>query len=791
MTPTEKILCAARDAGMPKDQIVRYLTANFVPQPRQMMFSAACRAADDPDGPTMIGTGGARGGGKSTIMLGQAVIDDCQRFDNLKVLWLRKVGKANLEHLDDMRRSVLKAVPHSFRRNDGTITVGNAGSRVICGHFQNENDIDSYLGVEYDIVALEEATTLQESKFRNIRTCLRSSKAGWRPRLYTTFNPGGIGHGWVKKTFIDPWRRGREVDTRFISSRCTDNSFNNPEYIKVLESLTGWQRRAWLEGDWDITAGQFFTNWREDKHVMTHFDDRKGMSWFAALDYGFRHWTVCLLACVTGDGQIVVVDCYRAREQNPGQNTVGIKAMMTRHGITDMGMLDYFVAGSDIFATESDGASVAAEYALHGINLTVAEMDRVNGWSAILTRLGDPEREPFYPKLLVHQRCNGLIERMPLMTHDPNKPEDIEKVDCDSDTGEGGDDDCFVAGTLVKTIAGDKPIESIKDSEFIWTRQGFKPGYMKSIRIKEVFEVSFSDGTKLVGSGEHPFFVNGMWVRLDCLRYDDIVMKWKQKQSYLTESSSGVIPEPKNQTIETISVQVGTILKKVFNRSIRRFGKVIMDKFQKVNISITRMETRQIILLKTWNAYRLKTIQKSIPFWEVIPHRLYCPILNGYDHFQNFGMVQKKEKNGIKNTGKKVFQKLSLRERLNAIVAVFCSKQKHPTSPPSFAVDIAKPFTESNQGSMMKKEYVHAEMGLQLINISEKDFVPVIVVQIQSFGKRFVYNLFVEEANEYLANGILVHNCDALRYLVGSFRAAQPLTRAAPLGKLFSHGQTA
>ena len=91
---------------------------------------------------------------------------------------------------------------------------------------------------------------------------LPASKPNWRPRIYSTTNPGGVGHAWYRAKFIVPFQQCKEGETRFVPARVTDNTFSNPEYRKVLEGLSGWQKRAWLEGDWDIAAGQFFTNFR-------------------------------------------------------------------------------------------------------------------------------------------------------------------------------------------------------------------------------------------------------------------------------------------------------------------------------------------------------------------------------------------------------------------------------------------------------------------------------------------------------------------------------------------------
>ena len=152
------------------------------------------------------------------------------------------------------------------------LTFSN-GSRIIAGHYQAEKDIEHYLGLAYDVIGIEEATTLSNRKHQDISTCCRTDKPNWRPRIYSTTNPGGIGHAWYRTKFVLPFLEKCETDTRFVPARVADNRFNNPEYTKVLEGLTGWQKRAWLYGDWDIAAGQFFTTFRREFHVVDSFND--------------------------------------------------------------------------------------------------------------------------------------------------------------------------------------------------------------------------------------------------------------------------------------------------------------------------------------------------------------------------------------------------------------------------------------------------------------------------------------------------------------------------------------
>jgi hypothetical protein len=424
----------------------RFERADVILQNRQLVASAAARACDKPDGPTAIGYGGARGGGKSHWLLAQMGVDDCQRVPGLKCLLLRKVGKANLEHFEDLRRKLFTNLGHEFSAFRGILTFHN-GSRIIAGHFQNEKDIDAYLGLEYDVIGIEEATTLTARKYQDITTCCRTSKPNWRPRIYSTTNPGGVGHAWYRTRFVAPMLEHRETETRFIAARVTDNRWNNSEYVRVLQGLSGWQRRAWLDGDWDIAAGQYFTTLRREVHVVEDFDDTRAREWFCAMDYGFAHYTVVLLGCTDGDGNLFVVDEHAERLWLPQRHAAAIKAMLARHKIGDrkleLGDLKRFVAGADVFSRQSDGTTIAAQYAKHGITLRCANTDRINGWAEVLTRFGEPDAG-IAPTLFIHKRCGRLIETLPTLQHDPNRPEDVLKVDADED-GVGGDDcaDCL------------------------------------------------------------------------------------------------------------------------------------------------------------------------------------------------------------------------------------------------------------------------------------------------------------------------------------------------------------
>ena len=121
--------------------------------------------------------------------------------------------------------------------------------------------------------------------------------------------------------------------------------------------------------------------------------------------------------------------------------------------------LERFVAGTDVFSRQSDGTTVAEQYRRAGIRLSPANTDRINGWAEILSRFGDVDAG-LHPRLFIHKRCARLLDCLPAMQHDPNRPEDVLKVHADRDEVEQGLR--AEAGGVVNQVRHDTP------STFFW-----------------------------------------------------------------------------------------------------------------------------------------------------------------------------------------------------------------------------------------------------------------------------------------------------------------------------------
>lgn len=174
MTPWERFAQAARDAGCPPEQVRRFVAGGYVPQPKQLEFHALARMADAPDGPTEIGFGGARGPGKSHAIMAQLIHDDAQRQPGLKALFLRSIAGTVRESFEDLITKVCPQYWDAYQPGNGRMVLPN-GSRIVLGGFRTAGDIAKYLGLEYDVIAIEEATLLLEAYYTPLMGSLRTT----------------------------------------------------------------------------------------------------------------------------------------------------------------------------------------------------------------------------------------------------------------------------------------------------------------------------------------------------------------------------------------------------------------------------------------------------------------------------------------------------------------------------------------------------------------------------------------------------------------------------------------
>jgi hypothetical protein len=425
---------------MPRDQLDNFTNAGYVAQPKQCLFHAAARMADRPDGPSEIAQGGTRGGAKTHAAMAQTTLDDCIRVPGLRWLFLRGIKRSAAEAFEDLISRVLKYESHEYVRSEGLLKFPN-GSHVICGGFRSDSDIDNYLGLEYDGVTVEEANTIKPKKLDMVYGSIRSGRDDWRPRKYLSFNPGGVGHQELRKRFVIPWRDHTETTTRFVFSSYEDNVFLDQGYLDYLNNLTGILRLMWHDGDFDISAGMALPDFTE-RHIVDPFVPPDNWPKVRAHDYGFVHPFFTLWrAKEPSTGRIFIYREWTSRYLSEELQARGILDLTKEKGISTT------FASPDLWEHKAGKnqqvTTRAQEFIDEGCLVIPADNARANGLVKIHNLLADlPDGKP---ALQITRDCVALIECLQSMLSDPNKPEDVLKVDADPETGEDGDDgyDCL------------------------------------------------------------------------------------------------------------------------------------------------------------------------------------------------------------------------------------------------------------------------------------------------------------------------------------------------------------
>lgn len=278
---------------------------------RQKLFFKARRR--------FIGYGGARGGGKTWSVRMKAMLL-ASRYAGINILIIRRTYPELLQNHILPLQSELNGIAR-WNDNQKRFVFPN-GSNIWFGYCSAERDVLRYQGQEYDIIFIDEATQLTEYQFQTFKGCLRGV-SGYPKRMYLTCNPGGVGHAWVKRLFIDRLYHGdeRADDYEFIQAKVTDNPVlmeKDPEYIHMLESLPYELREAWLNGSWDVFAGQYFSEWDRDVHVVAPFEPPAWWRRYVTIDYGLDMLAAYLIAVDEHDMAYAVREVYQGRDLGEG-----------------------------------------------------------------------------------------------------------------------------------------------------------------------------------------------------------------------------------------------------------------------------------------------------------------------------------------------------------------------------------------------------------------------------------------------------------------------------------------
>lgn len=365
-----------------------------------------------------VAYGGARGGGKSWAMRMKMVLL-CITYPELKCLLIRRTYKM-LENNHIQPLTKLLNGYARYNKSEKCFYFPN-GSTIRLGYCDGESDVLQYQGAEYDCIGFEEATQLLEDWIRFISTCLRSTRADFKSRIYYTCNPGGVGHAYIKRLFIDREFDKTEPpdDYEFIQALVYDNEVlmdNDPEYIRRLEALPPELRKAHLEGSWDVVIGQYFTEFRRDIHVIEPFAIPREWRRYRAIDFGLDSFS-CVWVAISPERV-----CYVYREIDKSDLTINESARMALSMTASDEEIYCTYAPPDMWGRSQESGKTKADiFYGNGLRFTKSSNNREAGWLSIKELLGNGNGQI---RLKIFSTCTRLIYCLPLLMRDDKHPTD-------------------------------------------------------------------------------------------------------------------------------------------------------------------------------------------------------------------------------------------------------------------------------------------------------------------------------------------------------------------------------
>lgn len=397
---------------------------------------------------TQVLYGGAAGGGKSYALLA----DPVRYFGNpnFSGLLIRRTNDELRELKWESQKLYPKILSGAKWSEQKSLWTFPSGAKLWLSYLDRDEDVLRYQGQAFCWIAVDELTQYSTPFAWNfLFSRLRTTDPELKPHLSmrATTNPGGPGHHWVKKMFVDPSPPGKpfwatNMDTGetlidpdtgkplfkrlFIPARLSDNPYLSDDgiYKSTLLSLPDDQRRKLLDGDWSVTEGAAFPEFREHIHTCEPFDIPHTWKRFRSADFGYSsfsavHWFAIDPAYET---------LYVYRELYVSKKTGRDLARLILN-LEDGERIQYGVLDSSVWHQRGgEGPSIAEEMISEGCRWRPADRSkgsRVAGKNRLHELLKvNPHTEK--PGIIFFNNCRQIISDLPMIPSDPKGGDDID-----------------------------------------------------------------------------------------------------------------------------------------------------------------------------------------------------------------------------------------------------------------------------------------------------------------------------------------------------------------------------
>lgn len=378
--------------------------------------------------------GGAAGGGKTAAIVAEGVTLALE-YPGIPINFFRRtipeLKSTILPEIHKQCGPYIRAGHMIWHGQDRKFTLAY-GSTLNLNYCDTDADVYRYQGTEMPVILIDELTQFPQSWIEYLKTRNRSSNPDWPIIFAAGTNPGGVGHGWVKSRFIDvapPETTHTDNETKetriYIPAKVDDHPLVKfrEDYKKKLDAIADPElRRALRDGDWDVFAGQVFTEWRREKHVVEPFAIPEHWPRWMGYDHGYNTYASVL---------------WFARDPQTERMFIYRELYLNQTGVSEIArLIKQMEAGESVVPKMADpsiwkgagnqntGDTVADMFEKEGIFFTPANNDRIagkNAWHDALSIAPDG-----LPKLQVFSSCVNLIRTLPSLPYDLHKVEDVD-----------------------------------------------------------------------------------------------------------------------------------------------------------------------------------------------------------------------------------------------------------------------------------------------------------------------------------------------------------------------------
>ena len=335
--------------------------------------------------------GGAGGGGKSVALLAGA----------LQYVDIAGYGALIIRKTYPQLSQSSGLIPRSHEWLAGTdakwdeqerIWTFPSGATLKFGHMEHRNSKYQYQGAEYQYVGYDELTAFDESSYRFLFGWLRRPTAGPLShiplRMRAASNPGGIGHDWVKRYFVDA---GPSPERFFLPASAKDNpSLDLPSYLESLSYLDPVTRAQIMNGDWTARHGgsKFRREWFDIVEVAPP-ESRFVRFWDLAATFPEEgedpDWTVGVKLGLHPNGLFYVADVVRFRD-TPLTVEAKIRRTAEIDGVGCAVRMEQEPAASGVMTIDHFARTVLLGYDFRGVKTSGAKEERANPVSSASER---------------------------------------------------------------------------------------------------------------------------------------------------------------------------------------------------------------------------------------------------------------------------------------------------------------------------------------------------------------------------------------------------------------------